>query len=179
MRPARGATTRAWCRWRAIGLLAAGSLVALSGCAGFFATTVPIPTLLVAPAVRRANIWEIRISVVDMPAGGLAGIAMQNGGLTTTDIDVNTLTANGQNGFLVWWFDALPPDPQGALCATHAYSGIESGEILVLWFQATGPAPSITIDGSKIQLGSDANTLIAPFDIAYDVSYHLKEVGGR
>ena len=49
----------------------------------------------------------------------------------------------------------------------------------MLYFKATGPTPSIAIDASQVELGSDANTLIAPFDIAYEVSYQIKEAGAR
>ena len=179
MTPARGGTNKAR-PWRSVAaLLLVGALVALSACTGFFRTDVPIPTLLVSPAVQRAGGWEIQISVANMPDGGVAGIAIQDSGLTTTDIDVGTLWARGLNDFLVWYYDFRPPYPQGALCATNASRGVESDAILFLRFEATGPAPSIAIDPAQVELGSDANAPIAPFDIAYGVTYHIKEAGAR
>ena len=167
-------------RRRTILALCAGAvLIALSACTGFFHTDVLIPTLLVTPAVRRADGWEIRISVANMPDGGLAGIAFKGDAITTTDIDVATLEAHASNQFLIWYYDFRSPYPQGALCATNHLRGVESGEILVLRFEAAGPSPSIAIDASQVELGSDANTLIAPFDIAYDVSYHIREADAR
>lgn len=179
MRLDRGATTKAWSRWRVAALLAASSLVALSACTGLFRTDVPIPTLLVSPAVQRAGGWEIQISVANMPDGGVAGIAIKDNAFTTTDIDVDTLWARGLNDFQMWYYDFWPPYPQGALCATNAFRGVESGGILVLRFEATGPAPSIAIDPAQVELGSDANTPIGPFVIAYGVTYHIKEAGAR
>ena len=160
-------------------MLVAASLIALSGCAGFFRTNVPIPTLLVTPAVQRAGRWEIRIAVANMPDGGIASIAFKGDALTTTDIDVYTLAVSSRNDFLSLYSDFRPPYPQGALCAVNYFGGVESGTILVLYFEATGPTPSIAIDASQVELGSDANTLIAPFDIAYEVSYQIKEAGAR
>ena len=160
-------------------LCAAVVLLALSACTGLFHTDVPVPTLLVTPAFRGADGWEIRISVANMPDGGLAGIAFKGDAITTTDIDVDTLVAHAPNRFLMWYYDFQSPYPEGALCATNPFGGTESGEILVLRFEATGPSPSIAIDAGLVELGSDASTSIAPFDIAYDVSYHIREAGAR
>ena len=159
-----------WSRRRTILALCAGAvLLALSACTGFFHTDVPVPTLLVAPAFRGAAGWEIWISVANMPDGGLAGIAFKGDAITTTDIDVDTLVAHAANRFLIWDFDFRSPYPEGALCATNPFDGVESGEILVLRFEATGPSPSIAT-GTKLS-GSNRPTTMEGGVIARFFSY--------
>ena len=164
-------------RW-ATALLAGALLLALSACTGLFHTNLPMPTIVVGRAVQQGGAWEVRISVANMPAGGLAGIAIKGDGLATAEIDRSTLEAVGLNGFEVLFSDFVAPAPEGALCASKLRTGVETGEILVLRFQATGTAPSIAIDGAKIELGTDADTLIETFDVS-DVAYYTKDAGPR
>ena len=145
----------------------------LSACTGFFRTNLPIPTIVVGRAINQGGRWEIRISVADMPAGGLAGVTIEGGGLTTTEIDRSTLEVEGLNGVEVLFSDSVSLAPQRGLCASNPHAGVEDGEILVLTFQATGTAPAITIVGGKTQVGGAVNILITAFDFS-DIDYYTK-----
>ncbi|MFC2108707.1 hypothetical protein ACFLS5_04510 [Candidatus Bipolaricaulota bacterium] len=160
-------------RWIPVVLLTILTLATLSACTGFFRTNLPIPTIVIGRAVNQGGRWEVRISVANMPAGGLAGIAIKGDALATAEIDRSTLEAVGLNGFEVLFSDFVAPAPEGALCASNHRTAVEDGEILVLTFQATGAAPTIAIDGAKVELGSNANTLITTFDFS-DIEYYTK-----
>jgi len=163
---------------RAAALVAVGGLallLLLVACTGFRRTDVQEPVLIIGAAANMGGgVWEIKISVGDMPAGGAAAIAIKHNGLSFIDIDAASIQAEGLSGFVVVASDFVAPDPQGAVCAANAHTGVESGPILKLKFTATGGNPSIAIDKAEVEIASDAHTLIPLGDIETDVEYYTK-----
>ena len=124
----------------------------LAGCFGPWFSSEPMPTLsLGEPAIENGQ-GSIRISVADMPNGGLAGIHVALGGLLYSREKVLNLAVEGLNGFIVLIQQFV--DGEGGFILVNA-SGIESGPILQLTFDVHG-----SVKYGDIQLLADFITLV-------------------
>ena len=161
---------------RTIGILIlCASLVLLAGCATCWEFFQVHPMLIVGASVPNGNgTWVVLISVSNMPAGGLSGIAIGPGGLTFSgDVDLASVEIEGTNGFIVTSLDLLDPLPSGCLTVLNPYTGVEAGTILRITFNATGPSPTVTVDDLAVTLLSDLNTFITGWELGLK-SYYIK-----
>jgi hypothetical protein len=152
-------------------LLVFAVILTLSGCMGHWFTSEPQAMLIVGEAVASGGKWEVLISVVNMPDGGLGAIEIDDGGITLIEIDPSTVSATGLNGFLLISEDYTDPAPKGCLIAVNAASGNESGPILKFTFDATGSNPEVILVKAKITLLSDAFTWITNWDFGTKAYY--------
>jgi len=164
-------------------LLLVGLAVTLTACFGHWFTPLQTGTLIVGPPVPVGGRYEVLISVVDMPDGGVAGIEL---GTDTwpaiafsNDVDAATIAAEGVSGFRVTAedYDTGPP-AQGCLVAVYGGVPIESGQVLKLSFEATG-VPTVTLDEAQIVLTNDVPTWITGWDLTTGAAYYTKEVDAR
>jgi len=128
------------------------SVLILAGCFGPWFRSEPTPTLYLGEPVIDNGQGSLRIAVADMPNGGLAGIHVALGGLLYDQEKVSNLAVEGLNGFvaLIQQF----ADGEGGFILTNV-SGIESGPILRLTFEAHG-----NVKYGDIQLLADSITLV-------------------
>jgi len=158
-------------RFIVLSLLAFAVILTLSGCMGGWFTPKQQASLIVGEAVASGWKWEVIVSVVNMPDGGLAAIEIDEDGITLSQIDAATVSATGLNGFLLVIDDYTDPLPKGYLVAANAATGNESGPILKFSFDATGANPEVILDKAKIELLSDAFTWITDWDFGTKAYY--------
>ena len=134
----------------------------LTGCSTWWGVENASPEILASAPYQQPNgVWEVTMSVADMPGGGLAGVLVQEGGFVFTNIDEDSIHASGLNGFLVTAQDFSAPSPSGVLAAVHPAAGITAGKVLKLSFRAKGTGtPAVSIQSSKLVLSSDEGTII-------------------
>lgn len=154
-----------------LSLLAFAVILTLSGCMGHWFTPEPQAMLIVGEAVASGGKWEVLISVVNMPDGGLGAIEIDDGGITLIEIDPSTVSATGLNGFVLITEDYTDPAPKGCLIAVNPATGNESGPILKFTFDATGNDPEVILVKAKIKLLSDAFTWITNWDFGTKAYY--------
>jgi hypothetical protein len=154
----------------------------LSSCFGHWLTPPPIAKLIVSDPIRVGGKYEVTISVVDMPDGGVAGIQLGTAIAPAIDFDhviATTITAVGLSGFEVVSQTYTAGTPaKGCLIAVYGPKPIESGAILKLSFEATGN-PVVTLDEARVSLASGVPAWIAAWDLVTDVAYYTKEAGAR
>jgi len=154
--------------------LVVGVLVALSGCMGQWFTHQQAATLVIGKVVMTGNRGEVLISVAGMPDPGLASIGIANQGITFADIKAESIVVEGLNGFTVVTADFSATTNKGHLVATNIRSGGESGTILKVTFETTGPNPTFTVEKPKVSIWDAFNTLISTWDLNTDASYYAK-----
>lgn len=130
--------------------------------------------LIIGEPVASGGKWQVIVSVVNMPDGGLAALQIDDGGITLSQIDASTVSATGLNGFLLVIEDYTDPPPKGYLVAVNAATGNESGPILKFTFDATGANPAVLFDKAKIKLLSDAFTWITNWDFGGAKAYYAQ-----
>lgn len=167
-------------RARVVGLMlvAVGLSVGLTACMGQWFTPPPSARLIISDPVSTGGRYEVLISVVDMPAGGVAGIkvgTLTNKGIEFTDnVVTSTITAVGLSGFTVTSQQyAAGPPLQGCLLAVNAATGVEAGPIVKLTFEATG-TPTVTVDDSRVELSDDLPAWIVPWALETGAAYYAK-----
>jgi hypothetical protein len=142
----------------------------LTACIGGWLTPQARVTLIVGEPVASGGAYEVLISAINLPDGGLAGIQcgeLLDEALAFSDVDMSSVVATGLNGFLVTAEDFTTTANEGSLIAVNAATGIEGGAILKLTFQATGADPSVTVDETKVKLSSALDTWIALGQLVY------------
>jgi hypothetical protein len=137
------------------GLMGTAILVGLAACSGLFGTSAGLPTLYVGGVEVRGHEGCVLVSVVDMPAGGLAAIQLGEVGgwaIALGDIDPASVCVLGKNGFVVLAeaFDAAG----GAVIAATGRDGVMGGGILRFTFTVTGDAPSFVVSKARARLAS-------------------------
>jgi len=163
-------------RWLGLVLLAAGT-VFLAGCFGQLFSSGLLPTLIIGEIQVVGDQGEVIFSVADMPDGGLAGIAINNLGITYQDIDGTTMVATGMNGFDVFAPDFTTTLGKGRLVAVNAAGAVVGGPIFRITFTVNGANPDVTIDPADkglVTLSSDLGTLIDPWDLGTPKAYYAK-----
>jgi hypothetical protein len=166
-------------RSRALGLASLAVVVALglTACIGGWFTPQLRVTLIVGEPVACGGKYEVLISAINVPDGGLAGIQCGELGdeaLAFSDIEMSSVVATGLNGFLVTAEDFTTTVNEGSLIAVNAATGIEGGTILKLTFEATGADPTVTVSEAKVKLSSALDTWIALGQLVYgsDKAYY-------
>jgi len=164
-------------------LLLVGLMLTLTACFGHWFTPPQVAVLIVGPPVQVGGRYEVLISVADMPDGGVAGIQLgtvaQRAIAFSNNVDIGTITAEGQSGFKVTaqTYAAGPP-VEGCLIAVYGGAPIVSGPVLKLSFEATG-VPAVTLDDTRIRLTNDIPTWIAGWSLDAGVAYYTKKVETR
>jgi len=128
------------------------SVLVLAGCFGPWFRSEPTPTLYLGEPVIDNGQGSLRISVADMPNGGLSGIHVALGGLLYDQEKVSNLAVEGLNGFVVLIRQFA--NGEGGFILANV-SGIENGPILRLTFEAHG-----NVKYGDIQLLSNSVTLV-------------------
>jgi len=145
----------------AVGILAVGMILGLAACSGLWNTPLQLAKLLVSDVTVTGSQGTVYIAVADMPSGGAASIEfgiVGDPGIAITGIDETTIVVEGLTGFteLAWEFTASG----GSLIAANATTGVVSGQILKITFAVTAANPTFIVDETKVEIGSDLNTLI-------------------
>jgi len=145
-----------------VAMLALGLILGLSACMGAWFTQEQRATLIIGKPMITGNRGEVLISVANMPNKGLASIAIDNEGITYTNIKDASIEATGLNGFTVLAQDFTTTANKGRLVAANPTSGSVGGTIIKVTFEVTGANPAFGIaDKGKVTLGSALNTLIS------------------
>lgn len=136
-----------------------GLLALLLGCFGPWFGGAPVPKLYLGEPVIENGQGTLRISVSNVPNGGLAAIHVALGGLLYDEEKVSNLAVVGLNGFTVLIQQFV--DGEGGFILTNT-SGIESGPILRLTFKAHGNVKygDIQLLASFITLVDDALVVV-------------------
>ena len=167
-----GATTRL----AAAGLLLVVVGIVLTACMGGWFTPQVVATLIVGDPVAKGGGYEVLISVVNMPDGGVAGIrfgTVGNEALTLTNVNTASVAASGENGFTVTEQQYSAPN-KGALIAVNPATGVDGGTILRLTFRATAANPTVAVDKTKVTLLSHQNTWITTWSLETGKKYYAK-----
>jgi hypothetical protein len=166
-------------RSRALGSAATVVVLALglTACIGGWLTPQLRVTLIVGEPVASGSKYEVLISAINLPDGGLAGIQFGELGdeaLTFSDVEMSSVVATGLSGFLVTAEDFTMTANEGSLIAVNAATGIEGGTILKLTFEATAADPTVTVDETKVKLSSALDTWITLGQLVYgsDKAYY-------
>ena len=163
-------------------VIVTGLVLVLASCFGHWVIPPPIAKLLVSDPIRSGGRYEVTISVVDMPDGGVAGIQLGTvfqPAIAFTNVDVATIAAEGQSGFEVISQAYTAGSPaEGCLVAVYGGAPIVSGSVLKLTFEATGD-PVVTLDETRVWLSNDVPTWIAGWDLETGAEYYTKEVRVR
>ena len=147
-----------------VGMLAVSLILGLTACMGAWFTQKQTPTLIIGKLALSGNRGEVLISVANMLHEGLASIAIDDKGITYTNIKGSSIKATGLNGFTVLAQDFTSTAGKGRLVAANPTSGSVGGTIIKITFEVTGANPALGIadaDKVKVTLGSALNTLIA------------------
>ncbi|MCX6095998.1 MAG: hypothetical protein NT125_04645 [Candidatus Bipolaricaulota bacterium] len=160
-----------------LGLLAGGVILGLFACTGSWFATPGNATLIVGTPILAGAKGEVLVSAANMPAGGLASIAVDDLGITHTNIAPASIRATGLNGFTVLAQDFATTPGKGRLVAVNPTSGSVGGTILKIAFNTSGETPTFRIqseDKGKVTLGSALNTLIATWELGTTKAYYAK-----
>jgi len=158
-------------------VVTASLVLVLTSCFSHWLTSPTVAKLIVSEPVLVGGRYEVSISVVDMPDGGVAGIQLGTVGapaIEFTNVDVSTIAAEGLTGFEVTsqLYSAGPPI-EGCLVAVNGVAPIESGLVLKLSFEATGD-PTVTLDEALVSLASAVPAWITAWDLVTDMAYYTK-----
>lgn len=174
--------------WRSRHVLcAAGSLgvaiaAGLAACSGLFGTPARLPALYVGAVEVHGHEGYVLVSVVDMPAGGIAAIQLGEVGhkaIAYGDIDPASVAVEGKNGFVVLAvaFDAAG----GALIAASGADGVMDGGILRFTFTVTGDDPTFVVAKALVKIASDDGAFVQTWALktAADAAYVARSETGR
>jgi len=160
-----------------VAMLALGLILGLTACMGQWFTPKQVATLIIGKLVASGNRGEVLISVTNMPNQGLASIAIDDKGITYTNIKASSIVAAGLNGFTVLAQDFTTAN-KGRLVAANPTSGSVGGTIIKITFEVTGANPAFGIvaaDKGKVTLGSALNTLITAWTLSSNAAdYYAK-----
>ncbi|MDD5264789.1 MAG: hypothetical protein PHU43_08120 [Candidatus Bipolaricaulis sp.] len=178
MRSAEGRGARAL----SVGALSLAIVLGLSGCGGLFATPAELPTLYVGAVEMQGHEGHVLVSVVNMPAGGLAAIQLgevSGEAIALGDIDPTSVSVEGKNGFVVLAeaFDAAG----GAVIAANGTDGVMDGDILRFSFAITGGDPTFVVERASVTLASDEGEFVETWSLktAADAAYIARSKTGR
>ena len=155
-----------------VAMLALGLILGLTACMGGWFTHEQNATLIVGQPAISGNRGEVLISVTNMPNQGLASIAIDDQGITTTNIDLTSVQVEGLNGFTLLASEFV--GTHGRLTAINSTSGSVGGTIIKITFEVTGANPTFTLDKTKVSIGSALNTLITTWDLNTNANYYAK-----
>lgn len=158
-----------------VGLLVVGMLLFLTACMGQWFTQEQVAYLVIGTPVVTGTHGEVIISVVNMPQKGAASIAINDQGITYTNITGSSIKVEGLNGFTVLAKDFVIIPGKGRLVAANANAGSVSGPILKITFETTG-SPTFTVTKAKVSIGSHLNTLITDWQLSTSKAYYAKDV---
>ena len=161
-------------RWIVLGLLAVGLILALTACMGQWFTQEQKAYLVIGTPVVTGTHGEIIISVVNMPSEGAASIAIDDQGITYTNITGTSINVEGLNGFTVPAQDFITTAGKGSLAAANANAGITGSPILKITFETTGN-PTFTVTKAKVSIGCHLNTLTTGWELSTSKAYYAKD----
>lgn len=159
-----------WWRWLAVS--AVGVMVILSLTACMNPLTGPKTATLVLGEVHQiGGHGEILLSVVNMPDGGLASVAVQITGIQYDQTKISNVAIAGLNGF-----DVLAEQfvsGSGGFVVAHPCAGLPSGEFAKLTFDANASVSLLDFAFTKsdIDMGDDSNNVIV-FQMTDDYNYY-------
>ena len=163
-------------RLAVVGLLALGLILGLTACMGHWFTPKLVATLIVGDPVPVGGLWQVLISVANMPDQGLSGIqfgTVGNEALTFANVDITSVVATGENGFIVTAQQYTAPN-KGALIAVNPPTGVVGGSVVKLTFRAAAANPTVTVDKTKVTLLSHLNTWITAWNLATGKVFYAK-----
>jgi len=161
-------------RFAAFCLLAIGVVFVLTACMGQWFTHEQKAYLVIGAPVVTGNHGEVIISVVNMPSEGAASIAIDDEGITYTNITGTSVNAEGLNGFTVLAQDFVITPGKGRLAAFNTNVGITGSPILKITFETTGN-PTFTVTKAKVSIGSHLNTFITNWEPSTSKAYYAKD----
>jgi len=144
-----------------LGLAALALVLAAAGCLeGLFAPEIPATGLVVSePSQLNDGTWVVLVSASEMPAA-VSGIQIGADGVVTENVDRGSIAASGMSGFVVTAQRFDDASPLGQLVAVHPSGGVADGKLLRFTFAATGTAPRLTLDETRITLSNDQDTAL-------------------
>jgi len=157
-----------------VGLLAVGLIFVLTACMGGWFTHEQKAYLVIGTPVIIGTHGEVIISVVNMPSEGAASIAIDDEGITYTNITGSSVNVEGLNGFTVLAQDFTTTAGKGSLAACNANAGITGSPILKITFETTG-TPTFTVTKTKVNIGSHLNAFITSWKLSTGVAYYAKD----
>jgi len=134
------------------------------------------PSLLASDPVVTGTTGTVILSVENMPAGGLASIAVQTDGVTYDKNTISNIHVAPLSGFVTLAQDFNDSTGKGAFVLANATGGVTTGPIASLVFTVSSsidPQP-FTFDISKIELGSASNALVAGWTLTYGAQASAK-----
>jgi len=165
-------------RIRQIGfyLLLGGLILGLSACMELFEPQNEAALIIGEPIIVE-DYGEVLISVANIPGQGLAGIAIDSGGIVYSGVKAASIIVTGLNGFKVLAHDFTTDPGKGRLVAVNPSTGNIGGTILRIKFEISGADPAFALDstgGDKIRLGSNLDTIISNCTLGEDKAYYVK-----
>ncbi len=150
--------------------LGLGLIACLTGCLmGGWWSDATVATLVIGEVANTGATGEILLSVRDMPAGGLASIAVVIGGMTYDDERISSVTIEGLDGFTVLASEFDDATGRAGFLLAHPSGGLVDGDFARLTFDTTSSASVRTdfdFDEAQITLGDDNNETI-PFELEF------------
>lgn len=161
-------------RWASLGLLGVAACIALTACISQWLAPPVEPTLAIGDPVVAGGRGEVLLSVVDMPDGGLAAMAVLPGGMTYAPAKVTNVTLVGLNGFIVLASEFA--GGHGRFVIVNPSAGRAVGPIAKLTFDVSGAVTSgdLAFVVANIQLGSDEGALIASWVLGTGKPYYAE-----
>lgn len=170
----RATNWRSWHVRCAVGSVGVAIAAGLAACSGPFGTPARLPALYVGAVEVQGNGGYVLVSVVDMPAGGIAAIQLGevgNKAIAYGDIDPASVAVEGKNGFVVLAeaFDAAG----GAVIAASGVDGVMDGGILRFTFTVTGDDPTFAVAKTLVKIASDDGEFVEAWTLktAADAAY--------
>ncbi len=141
-------------------------MLGLAACGGFFAASTELPTLYIGDVQASGTGGYVLVSVVDMPAGGLAAIQFGEVGsaaIALSDIDPASVEVEGVNGFVV--LAGVFGIAGGVVIAASEADGVIGGDILEFTFTVTGDNPMFVVTKASVRLASDEGKFVTTWTL--------------
>ena len=159
-----------------LAVLATGLVLGLSACMGNWLGTPTKATLIIGDPVLSTGKGQVILSVADMPQEGLASLAVDLDGMTYPGAKVSHVVVTGINGFTVLASQFNDVTGKGRFVIVNPTSGTVTGPVAKLEFDMTGTVTKtdFVFLKTKIELGSELNTLITTWDLETGKAYYAK-----
>jgi len=161
----------------AVAVLSLGMFLALTACMGQRFTQEQKAYLVIGTPVITGTHGEIIISVVNMPQGGMASMAVDVDGMTYTKTKISNIAVEGLNGFIVLSSEFDDTTGNGGFVIANANAGSVGGTVAKLTFDVTGSVSSgdLPFNAPHIKLGSHLDTLITSWQLGTGTAYYAKD----
>lgn len=164
-----GATSKA-SRWGILCVIGLVVAIGLSACMDMLSTP-QVPTLILGEVVVFGDRGELLISVTDMPASGLASVAVDLGGITYDVAKVSNVTLEGVFGFKIVVEQFAGGD--GGFVVVQPSAGLRGGGFVKLCFDVTGDVSLADFQFTKADFTlADDNHQVFDFEMADAHDYY-------